>query len=205
MKIIISLFSLFLVCNAQTTYIITAGSIGNRIDLSIQNQSDQLKPNIKIEIVESPSWLEFKNKQYNIKSLNPRTSVIQPIEFTANQTAPINQEQTVKLEITDGNGVKSFRTYSIRVQSPYVFSLSQNYPNPFNPNTTIEYQIPNNEFVSLKVFDVLGKEVKIMLNEFKNAGKYSIVFDASQLSSGLYFYRLQAGSHVSINKMMLLK
>ena len=85
------------------------------------------------------------------------------------------------------------------------FSLTQNYPNPFNPSTTIKYKIPELNFVTLKVYDVLGKEVAILINEEKPAGSYSVELNAIALPSGIYFYKLQAGSFVETKKMVLLK
>ncbi len=85
------------------------------------------------------------------------------------------------------------------------FSLDQNYPNPFNPATTINYQIPVNGVVSLKVFDLLGREVAQVMNEEQQAGRYSVQFDAKDLSSGLFFYQLQSGNFTGIKKMLLLK
>ncbi len=87
---------------------------------------------------------------------------------------------------------------------PKGFVLSQNYPNPFNPSTTISYSVPRSEFVSLIVYDVLGKEVQILVNEDQRAGDHSILFDAGQLSSGIYFYTLQAGSEFMQTRKMLL-
>jgi hypothetical protein len=99
--------------------------------------------------------------------------------------------------------------------APSVFSLSQNYPNPFNPSTTINYQLPVNSFVTLKVYDVLGNEVATLINEEKLAGEYEIEFsaiggsasggNATSLPSGVYFYKLQAGSFIEMRKMILLK
>ena len=89
--------------------------------------------------------------------------------------------------------------------SPVNFSLSQNYPNPFNPNTTIKYEISEMSFVTLKVFDLLGKEVATLINEEKPMGNYEIKFDGSKLTSGIYFYQLQAGAFVETKKMILLK
>jgi hypothetical protein len=73
------------------------------------------------------------------------------------------------------------------------FQLFQNYPNPFNPVTTIRYTLPKSEFVTLKIYDILGREVAVLVNERQTAGSYSIRFDANQLSSGLYFYKITAG------------
>ena len=88
---------------------------------------------------------------------------------------------------------------------PVDFALYQNYPNPFNPVTTIEYSIPFESYVILKVYDILGREVATLVNEQKNAGYYRITFNASNLSSSVYFYRIQAGSFVSTKKFVLLK
>ena len=88
---------------------------------------------------------------------------------------------------------------------PETFSLSQNYPNPFNPTTKLEFGISNLEFVSLKVYDALGKEVKTLVNEIKPAGRYKVEFDGSSLSSGVYYYKIEAGSFVQTKRMVLLK
>ena len=88
---------------------------------------------------------------------------------------------------------------------PRAFLLSQNYPEPFNPSTTIEYQIPINTFVSLEVYDALGRKVRTLVNERQSAGTHSVTFSASNLSSGVYFYRLSAGNFVQTKKLMLIK
>jgi len=88
---------------------------------------------------------------------------------------------------------------------PANFTLEQNYPNPFNPATTIEFSIPEQSKVTLKIFDVLGREVATLVNEQKNAGNYQVNFDASNLASGLYIYTIKAGNFTSSRKMMLLK
>ena len=92
-----------------------------------------------------------------------------------------------------------------RIVIPSNYSLSQNYPNPFNPTTTIEYNIPYDGFVVLKIYDILGREVKTLVNEEKSAGNYSVTLNASSLASGVYFYRLSAGNYTSIKKMVVLK
>lgn len=85
------------------------------------------------------------------------------------------------------------------------FNLAQNYPNPFNPSTKISYALQNPELVTLRVFDVLGREVATLVNQYQSAGHHTVSFDASTLASGMYFYKLEAGSFQSIKKMMLLK
>jgi hypothetical protein len=88
---------------------------------------------------------------------------------------------------------------------PVIYALSQNYPNPFNPSTTISYQLPKAGNVKLVVYDILGREVKVLVNEYKKAGTYNITFDGSSLASGLYFYRLTAGDFSGTKKMVLVK
>jgi Secretion system C-terminal sorting domain len=88
---------------------------------------------------------------------------------------------------------------------PGVYELSQNYPNPFNPATTIRYQLPQDGFVTLKVYDILGKEILTLVNEEKSSGRYEVNFDASKLASGVYLYRLNVNDYVDVRKMLLLK
>ncbi|CUU07888.1 Por secretion system C-terminal sorting domain-containing protein [Candidatus Kryptobacter tengchongensis] len=88
---------------------------------------------------------------------------------------------------------------------PASFTLYQNYPNPFNPTTTITYDIPMRANVKLIVYNVLGQEVAILVNELQEAGRYNVKFDASGLPSGVYFYKLEAGRYVDVKKMMLVK
>lgn len=111
---------------------------------------------------------------------------------------------------TYGNGVLIDRqsttsVLSFDVTQPIGFSLSSNYPNPFNPITTISYQLPNKGYVTLKVFDVLGREVAILVNSVEEPGFKSVNFDAHELPSGIYYYRIQAGSYIETKKLVLIK
>ncbi|MGE5795924.1 MAG: T9SS type A sorting domain-containing protein, partial [Ignavibacteria bacterium] len=85
------------------------------------------------------------------------------------------------------------------------FELLSNYPNPFNPSTTIKYSIPTSEFVSLKVYDVLGSEVATLVNDEKPTGNYKVNFNATNLSSGIYFYTLKVGNFTQTKKLILMK
>jgi len=88
---------------------------------------------------------------------------------------------------------------------PLDYSLSQNYPNPFNPSTTIQYQLPQSGKVTLNVYDILGREVAFLVNDFKPAGSYSVTFNASALPTGIYIYKLEAAPFSQTKKMLLLK
>jgi hypothetical protein len=88
---------------------------------------------------------------------------------------------------------------------PKEYKLEQNYPNPFNPSTTIKYSLPKESLVTLKIYNLLGEEVATLINTEQTIGIYEIDFDASNLSSGIYLYRIQAGDFVEMKKMILMK
>ncbi|MGE5862765.1 MAG: T9SS type A sorting domain-containing protein [Nitrososphaerales archaeon] len=92
-----------------------------------------------------------------------------------------------------------------KIKNPSSFLLFQNYPNPFNPATKIDFHIPKASYITLRVFDCLGNEIETLLNEYKIKGSYSVKFDASHLSSGLYFYQMIADEFTSTKQMLLLK
>jgi len=127
--------------------------------------------------------------------------------------AVIDQENAVTNEVHENNnvgwapaiGYGSIVSVESEMIVPEKFVLYQSYPNPFNPSTRIKYSIPNSEIVSLKVYDILGREIAVILDEYKSAGTYTIEFNASRFASGVYFYQLQAGSFVETKKMVLMK
>lgn len=88
---------------------------------------------------------------------------------------------------------------------PNKYSLYQNYPNPFNPETNIKYDLPEDAFVILQVFDLLGREIKTLVNEYKKGGSYTASFNGSELASGIYFYKIKAGNFSQVNKMVMIK
>lgn len=111
-----------------------------------------------------------------------------------------------------GGGLGSFFRYGPTTNilgnennTPSDFVLTQNYPNPFNPSTTIEYSVPHNSFVSIKVYDVMGKEIAVLVNGQKTTGNYIVQFDGSNINSGIYFYTLEANGHKETKKMLLIK
>ena len=125
-------------------------------------------------------------------------------------------------QISDDNGEKHYNlkgclidgviygdtlTTSVEIENdiPKSFYLSQNYPNPFNPTTKLSWQLPVGSYLTIKVFDVLGREVATLVDEFKPAGKYDVEFNATELPSGVYFYQLNTGDFVSVKKMLLIK
>ena len=115
-----------------------------------------------------------------------------------------------QLEGTGGNSIYFNETMIVGVYEkkglePHTYMLHNNYPNPFNPSTTLSYSIPELGMVELIVYDVLGKEIAKLVNKEQQAGSYEVQFDASNLGSGIYFYRIQAGDFVEAKKMVLMK
>jgi hypothetical protein len=88
---------------------------------------------------------------------------------------------------------------------PSNFALGQNYPNPFNPTTTIEFQIPNSEFVTLEIYNILGEKVATLLSAFLLSGSHQYTWNAAEFSSGIYYYQLVAGDYKEVKKMILIK
>ncbi|MFZ2325241.1 MAG: endonuclease [Ignavibacteriaceae bacterium] len=111
---------------------------------------------------------------------------------------------TKQIEIS-GFGVDNAVNVDDKIITALSFSLEQNYPNPFNPATYIQYTIGDNQFVKLIIYDLLGREIETLVNQEKPAGIYKLTWNAANLPSGVYFYKLQAGSYTSIKKMLLLK
>ncbi len=115
----------------------------------------------------------------------------------AGHASPLRWDSTsVSITITDVGDEHS---------NPASFKLYDNYPNPFNPSTIIRYSLPEDNFTTLKIYDAIGNEVAILVNEVKSPGTYQVEFNASALSSGIYFYNIQAGSFNQTNKMILIK
>ena len=121
-----------------------------------------------------------------------------------NQSSGSKLNYRLKQIDTDGKFEYS-KTIEVNLNTPAKFELSQNYPNPFNPTTTIGWQSPADGLQTIKVFTMLGKEVATLVNEYKPAGRYLVQFDAKDLPSGIYFYKIQAGNFSDVKKMILLK
>ena len=107
------------------------------------------------------------------------------------------------IDQTAGPNIQSLDIQPVDIVTTY--ALGQNFPNPFNPTTTIAYQIPKDGRVTIKIFDITGREVTTLVDEFKSSGQYSVKFDASRLSSGIYFYSIRSGDYNAVKKMSLIK
>ncbi len=161
--------------------------------------------NYKVQIAKnntfSPVWLEKS-------ALTDTSSIITNYDSTATYYWRVYASNAAGSSLA--SSVWNFNSMIVGVnepgnQIPNSYALLQNFPNPFNPSTVIRYDLPKEGLVTLKVYDMLGKEVITLVNESKPAGQYSIKFDASALTSGVYIYRIQANDFVSVKKLILLK
>jgi hypothetical protein len=154
----------------------------------------------------SGGFVEYDGENWEVYTKNNSpllSNYIRDLEEDANGNIWIGLDDA-GISIYNRNGITS--VFSEETKSLAIsYTLLQNYPNPFNPSTSIQYAISSTQFVTLKVYDLLGREVATLINEENNPGNYAVEFNASQLSSGIYFYKLQAGDFVETKKMILIK
>jgi len=130
----------------------------------------------------------------------------EPRSYSYTDNTVNNGTYYYRLKQVDFNGAFAYSDIiDVDVAAPINYALEQNYPNPFNPSTVISYSIPQNSFVTLKVYDIIGNEVATLVNQTQSAGKYDVRFDASGLSNGVYFYTIKADNFTSTKKMILMK
>lgn len=145
---------------------------------------------------------------YSGRGPNPTTNAADNIFHNA---APQYLIMSVQQNINggyDGNytiGINALTSIKEQNQNPGDYYLEQNYPNPFNPVTTLAYNIPQDSDVLLKIYDLLGSEIKTLVNSRQNADRYEIIFDGADLNSGFYFYKLTAGNFADTKEMLLIK
>ena len=195
---------------AQQTYELTPGVKGNQIVLQLSNISQtQSAENVEVKLIRQPENLTFSETEAVIKNLSTSEVKEATFEFDVRYNSTISKADTVEFLITDNKTVYVTKQFVFTYTQPKEFSLEQNYPNPFNPTTKIRYTIPGNvetrHGVSLRIYDILGNEVATLVNEEKQPGYYEIDFNASNIASGVYIYRLNSGKFISTKKMMVLK
>ena len=191
---------------AQTIYEVQPGTKGNKINLTVANVSEETPVNdVEIILTRKSSYLNFSTEAQTIDLIEAKAEANAIFTFDVNRNAPINKKATIDFMITSPDGIMMTKQFIFSYTGPKEFKLEQNYPNPFNPTTRIRYQVSSLSEVSLKVYGILGSEVVTLVNEEQQPGYYEVQFKASNLASGVYIYRLQAGSFISTKKMMLLR
>jgi Zn-dependent metalloprotease len=145
------------------------------------------------------------NQFITIGYVEGKGTTTEPQEYSYTDKELPAGKYNYRLKQIDFNGTYEYSNEIEVDAAPVSFSLEQNYPNPFNPSTKISYSVPQKSFVTLKVYDQLGSEVAELVQEEKEAGIYKVVFNASEFSSGVYFYQIRSGNFVETKKMMLMK
>jgi hypothetical protein len=217
MKYIFSLLLLFSsIALAQTdsSYTIpfpngTSGSKCNTIELAVANTASITAQNVSVSISNAPGWITFDTTTQSMSNVTASTEQTAAFSFAVDKSAPVGKTQTLSFTIT-ANAQTWTKNITVKVAAPASYELFQNYPNPFNPTTTLSYQLSEASRVTLKVYDILGREVITLTDEQQDAGYYKKTFNASRLASGVYFSRLIAtdasnNKHVFKKKMLMLK
>ncbi len=191
---------------SQEVYEIKPGTKGNEITLTVANVSEgNSATNVNVVLTRKATALNFKEETKTIELIESKAEKKATFTFDINRDAPVNKKDTIDFMIKSNEGIMMLKSFIFNYSAPKEFKLEQNYPNPFNPTTTIQYQLPADAKVTLKIYDVLGSEVATLVNGEQEAGYKEVKFNASNLASGMYIYRFIADKYVSIKKMMVIK
>jgi 1,4-alpha-glucan branching enzyme len=169
--------------------------LDSTMDVAIVGNFDVTEKTVAMNFSKTGRWYRyFENDSLEVSDVNQNVTLA-PGEFFIYTTAKLpDQEKGITTDIEE-----------FQDQIVYNFALEQNYPNPFNPTTSIQYSVNSSQYVSLKIYDILGNEVETLVNEVQPAGTYKIGFDAAPFSSGVYFYQLRQNNLVITKKMILVK
>ena len=189
----------------------TGGTSNGHVNLAWKTETESNNSGFEIDRAKSIEDQHSNNKSglenfTRIGFIKGSGNSNSPKQYTYTDNSTLSGKYYYRLKLIDNDGqFKYSKVVEVDINAPGEFMLNQNYPNPFNPTTTIQYAIPKSEHVTLKVYDEIGREVASLVDENKEAGRYNITFNGSNLASGIYFYRLQAGKFSSIKKLILLK
>ena len=179
----------------------SAQASGNSVNLSWQTATEINSSAFEIEKEQTgtSNWQPVGEVKASGTSVSPKSYSFSDKGLKAGKL-------DYRIKMIDNNGSYKYSSVvNVEVSAPANFDLSQNYPNPFNPTTTINFQIPKTDFVSLKVYNIIGKEIATLVNQEETAGDYKVQFDTHNIASGTYFYKLTAGGVSLYKKMMVIK
>jgi Secretion system C-terminal sorting domain len=180
-------------------YLFTAVPNERTIRLNWETKTEKNSNKFEIERFANLTWANIGSVKASVLSNSPKQ-----YSYTDKNLQAGKYQYRLKMIDNDGTFEYS-KTIEAEVAVPKNFELSQNFPNPFNPNTVISYSLPLATDVKLTVYNTLGQTVKILENGFKNAGTYSVNFNAAEFPSGTYYYKIEAGQFSQVKKMILLK
>jgi len=193
----------------ESSYKVSAEAQLNRINLKVLNRSPHTVSEVGVIVEEVPSCIKFKDTYKEIAEIPGDGNAEVEFSFDIDNSAHIDTTVDLVFIISTQNGERWEKIIKIDIVAPDKFVLEQNYPNPFNPKTTILYQLPLEADVILSIYNILGQKVDILVNEKQGAGSYNVEWDAGNVASGMYFYRILArdtkGVHTAIKKMLIIK
>ncbi|HTY01925.1 MAG TPA: T9SS type A sorting domain-containing protein [Bacteroidota bacterium] len=196
----------------QPLYRVPADSRGNTLVLTVANESQTTTANaVTVKLAGSHPGLNLSPSSVTVKSLAATNSADVSFSFDVDREAKLNQPDTLDFELRDKAGERWTKTIILEYTGPQEFRLDQNYPNPFNPTTVIRFQTPGVSRVQIVVYNILGQEVAKLVDETKEAGYYSAIFNAGKLASGAYIYRMIAQpvaggkAYVAVKKLTAIK
>jgi hypothetical protein len=194
---------------AQTIHQIPADSKGNQLVLTVEGKNVAGTSTV-VEVIRRPSAMTFPSAVLQYVASGSPDEV--KFAFDVTRMAKIGKVDTILLSVRNGSrDLLATKEVLIQYAGPSNYRLEQNFPNPFNPSTTIQFQLPEASTVRIVVFDLLGRESAVVLDEERPAGFHDVVFEARSLASGAYFCRMIAegivgkGSHSETKRMLLLR
>ncbi|HUI09469.1 MAG TPA: T9SS type A sorting domain-containing protein [Bacteroidota bacterium] len=204
--------SLVRVANAQTVYQVTPDTKGNQIVLTVANESKTLDAQgLLVQLRRSNSAISFAQTSSLVKVVQAQKQTDVTFKFDVSRDAKLGSRDTLIFVVSDNTGSWWQKSIIISYAGPQVYKLEQNFPNPFNPSTMIYYDLPFDSHVKIMVYDILGREVRRLVDEEEPAGYQKIRFDVQGIASGTYFYRVQAEparggkTFTAVKKMLVLK
>lgn len=163
---------------------------GNRIDLSVANIGHEEVEGVRVIAAQKPDWLLLDLEELMVNQVGAAQDEVASFAFSVERDAPVGEEGLVRFEIVSGDEVIGIKEFMLAVEAPSEASLDQNYPNPFSHTTTIGYDVPQAGVVQIGVYDMLGRQIAMIVDEEKSAGHHKVEWEAAHLASGMYFYIL---------------
>jgi hypothetical protein len=184
-------------------------SKNNTLQLSVQNATGNALPSVTVTVTQAPEWMVFSQKQLDLSDIGTQKDMTVHFRFNVNEQSPVGQAGKVVIQASGPSGKIWEKAMQFKVAAPDHFTLLPNYPNPFNPSTNIHYRLPATMKVTIAIYDILGRKVATLSNaQQQTAGSHLVRWDAHNLASGVYFYRVIAekkdGNRIIKNRKMLL-
>lgn len=181
----------------------------NDLELYVQNATGQSLKSVVVIVTQAPDWMVFSEKQQALSDVGTKKEMTVHFRFNVDEQAPVGQTGQVVIQASGPPGKIWEKSMLFKVAAPDHFTLLPNYPNPFNPSTNIHYRLPATMKVTIAIYDILGRKVAMLSNgQQQTAGSHLVRWDAHNLASGVYFYRVIAeqkdGSRIIRNRKMLL-